>query len=425
MKRLLVALATILLAGNVYAAQQDITAVSVPETLGGYRGAVNARLVDIDENFDEVYGWGDHGAGGYLTEYVETDPLFTAWDKDYADLTNTPTIPTISNDAYNATTWNDNTDAPSKNAVRDKIESLELSGGGGDDLGDATAGDVAALFSGEGEYLKTDGSTGTPSGSGLTDGTAVGDIPVWDGTSYEPETPAEITFAGSVSYDEGTNTVTGVDTTYTAGTGLTLTGTEFASTATDDQNAAEVTVDATGFTGNLESTDTDVQTALATLDALTIGSGDAADIGVTDTGGYYDGTDVEAILAELGEQIESLLAAFEAAGLNDFTFTPDAPASYPYYSDSGTFNLDFEITDTSTTYAVDAVEWKVGAGSYSATGVTNPSGDIWRVAQSGVSEGSYTYQLEACDDKETPNCEESSTWAVTVDTTDPVVDLTP
>ena len=32
---------------------------------------------------------------GYLTSYTETDPVFTAWDKDYNDLTNKPTIPTV------------------------------------------------------------------------------------------------------------------------------------------------------------------------------------------------------------------------------------------------------------------------------------------------------------------------------------------
>jgi microcystin-dependent protein len=31
----------------------------------------------------------------YLTSYTETDPIYTAWDKDYADLTNKPTIPTV------------------------------------------------------------------------------------------------------------------------------------------------------------------------------------------------------------------------------------------------------------------------------------------------------------------------------------------
>ncbi len=32
---------------------------------------------------------------GYLTSYTETDPQFTAWDKDYNDLTNKPVIPTV------------------------------------------------------------------------------------------------------------------------------------------------------------------------------------------------------------------------------------------------------------------------------------------------------------------------------------------
>jgi uncharacterized protein (TIGR02145 family) len=31
---------------------------------------------------------------GYLTDYTETDPQYSAWDKDYSDLINTPTIPT-------------------------------------------------------------------------------------------------------------------------------------------------------------------------------------------------------------------------------------------------------------------------------------------------------------------------------------------
>ena len=44
---------------------------------------------------------------------------------------------------------------------------------------------------------------------------------------------------------------------------------------TDDQNAGEVPVTATGFTGNLSATDTDVQTALDTIDALSVGGGGA------------------------------------------------------------------------------------------------------------------------------------------------------
>jgi hypothetical protein len=46
----------------------------------------------------------------------------------YNDLTDKPTIPTASDVAYDATTWDGNTDVPTKNAVRDKLESM--SGGG-------------------------------------------------------------------------------------------------------------------------------------------------------------------------------------------------------------------------------------------------------------------------------------------------------
>jgi hypothetical protein len=42
----------------------------------------------------------------------------------YNNLDDKPTIPVVSDVAYDATSWQDNTDAPSKNAVRDKIESM-------------------------------------------------------------------------------------------------------------------------------------------------------------------------------------------------------------------------------------------------------------------------------------------------------------
>jgi hypothetical protein len=55
------------------------------------------------------------------------------------------------------------TNVPTEQAVREMVAALPATG---DDLGDATAGDVAALFSGAGEYLKKDGSSGTPAGAG-------------------------------------------------------------------------------------------------------------------------------------------------------------------------------------------------------------------------------------------------------------------
>ena len=43
----------------------------------------------------------------------------------YSDLSGTPTIPTISDTAYNSTSWDENTDGASKNAIRDKIVTMD------------------------------------------------------------------------------------------------------------------------------------------------------------------------------------------------------------------------------------------------------------------------------------------------------------
>ena len=62
---------------------------------------------------------------GDYTDLINTPTLATvATTGDYTDLINTPTIPTVSDSVYDATAWNGNTDAATKNAIRDKIETL-------------------------------------------------------------------------------------------------------------------------------------------------------------------------------------------------------------------------------------------------------------------------------------------------------------
>lgn len=43
-------------------------------------------------NWNTAFAWGNHADAGYLTGYTETDPIFSAWDKDYQDLTNKPDL---------------------------------------------------------------------------------------------------------------------------------------------------------------------------------------------------------------------------------------------------------------------------------------------------------------------------------------------
>lgn len=45
----------------------------------GSDGEVNKAAIEDSGNWDTAYGWGDHSLAGYLT--LETDPVFSAWDK--------------------------------------------------------------------------------------------------------------------------------------------------------------------------------------------------------------------------------------------------------------------------------------------------------------------------------------------------------
>jgi hypothetical protein len=53
---------------------------------------------------------------------------------DLAPYALTVNVPVISNDAYSSGTWNNNTDGASKDAIRDKIESMTLGTGSTDVL---------------------------------------------------------------------------------------------------------------------------------------------------------------------------------------------------------------------------------------------------------------------------------------------------
>jgi hypothetical protein len=65
--------------------------------------------------------------------------------------------------------------------------------------------------------------------------------------------------------------------------------------------AADVAVTATGFSGNLSTSDTDVQTALETIDAMSGGGGATAFTGLTDTPSSYTGEGGKIVAVNVGE----------------------------------------------------------------------------------------------------------------------------
>lgn len=152
--------------------------------------------------------------------------------------------------------------------------------------------------------------------------------------------------------------------------------------------------------------------------------------------GVPDGTSTDDILSWDGDSWEpvaltahpafsSLLAAFNNAGLNSFTFTPSV--TYPIWAATSPVTVSFDVTDTSTTYAVADVDYQYdGAGGF-VENMTNTTGDTWTADVTIATDGAHTIQLEAVDDKSpTPNSGQSAVYTINFDGTDPVVgDITP
>lgn len=101
----------------------DIGAITATETelnyTDGVTSAIQTQLNSKANDADVVHDTGNETVGGVKT--FTSDPI-------------------IPDEAYNATNWNGSLEPPTKNAIRDKIETM---GGGGDVVGPASATDDA------------------------------------------------------------------------------------------------------------------------------------------------------------------------------------------------------------------------------------------------------------------------------------------
>ena len=142
----------------------------------------------------------------------------TFFDGDYNNLTNTPVIPDLT--GYATQAWVQNQIATTD--IKDLLDVTNLlSGGGATTLGALT--DVSVSGATAGQVLKYNGTSWEPASDNTTGGggSNADTLDSQDGTYY-------------LDYNNFTNTPsipTDTDTTYTAGTGLTLTGTEFSLTS--------------------------------------------------------------------------------------------------------------------------------------------------------------------------------------------------
>ena len=120
--------------------------------------------------------------------------------------------------------------------------------------------------------------------------------------------------------------------------------------AKDDQSAAEVAVTASGFDGNLSSTDTDVQTALATIDGLELGGGGTAAAPVVTTFTVSPAAETTSQRAARGANPMSTLSWVITGNPTLITIAASNEADSPYIELEQVGDTYSSITNTSTWY---------------------------------------------------------------------------
>ena len=198
------------------------------------------------------------------------------------------------------------------------------SAGTGDDLGDASAGDVVALFSGTGDYLKTDGTKGTPAGDNLGSATYSSVVGLWATcTGYLKSDGTCDSGGGSMTYPgAGVPLSTGSawGTSYTVGTAA----------------------------NNLVQLNVSAQLPAVSADLLTI----------TDTGSYFTTDTVGAALNKLGSEL---------AGVTEITLDASLTEA------AGVLSVTNPVTDYDTDGDGDFTDeaWFPAAGISGSTGSTD------------------------------------------------------
>lgn len=241
----------------------------------------------------------------------------------------------VDDTAY-AGTWDGVTGiAPSKNAVYDKIEGLILGAGTG-------ATPISHTFAGgEGSY---------DFGTTITDSNQI---------AYGTTTSDLVLLQEGVSYSKSGSIVTFIGFTALANDVIVY----YPNVAVPDTyDASETTVDASGFVGNLSGTDTDVQTALTTIDGLSLGGGSGV---VTQD----EGVEIDAAATTLNFVGSGVTVTDAGAGVSTVTI----PAA--------SVDLTNDIILTNATSAANEIgtSWTFSANPYSMflDGVNDTSSLNW------------------------------------------------
>lgn len=234
---------------------------------------------------------------------------------DYDDLSNKPTIPTVSDAAYGAG-WNGDTDAPTKNAVYDKIETI---GGGGSSIEVEDEGSSLTTAVTKFNFVGS-GVTATESSDVVTVTVAGGSAPV---DSVNGSTGVVVLDPDDLDDTSTTNKFT------TAGDISKLSGIEASADVTDETNVVAALDGATLTSVTVAGTDKVIVQDASDSDAIkTVTAQSIADLASTgvDTSGtpvandfarFTDADTIEGrsyaeVRADLGLEIGTDVQAYDA-----------------------------------------------------------------------------------------------------------------
>ena len=167
-------------------------------------GGTNYTIIGTSQLLSVPYALHAKTAESVSGGIIETDPIFTNWDKDYADLTNTPTtITTAQADAIVANTAKNSypeTDATKLAGIEDGAQvnvQADWDATTGDalilnkpDIPEAADGSETKVTAGTNVSVTGAGTADSPyeisatGATGLPTGTAPGQMQYWDGTKW-------------------------------------------------------------------------------------------------------------------------------------------------------------------------------------------------------------------------------------------------
>jgi hypothetical protein len=420
MKKILLVPLALALASPVWAARQEITDITTQQSRKDLREAMNLRLNAIDDNTIELYAADLLKAN--ISCFADASAFNGCFALDWPTLVTRDSLglDTDDNPYFNSINTSGNIAANNMQVTKPWFTGLSYTA------------DVTSVIHGGQHYIAktthTAGSTTEP-GAGASWETAWA-IASGSGGSFDEA--GDYTVTGDWDFTGATVTgLPGAAQVWPAAGGVAVYGGSSAwgtSLVADGDAIGELVVVHDDGEGNAVLPFSISYNDLLDKPTISEGSGlpegGATDQIIVKTESGYDWIDFKD-----HPQFATLLSAFNAAGLNSFTFELGLIGQLhegTYYQSSVPFPVSATVTDSNESYTIANVYTNWDGAGYGENTMTYSEGSgIWERTGFTGTAGPHTLQLRAVDNKAgTPNSGESAVYNIIIDLTDPVIDLT-